>query len=183
MTCCVQRLLRKTIPVGICFHALLCLMGPAGCGGYRFKGMGLEAPEGVETIAIPMLENKTTRPGIETVFTGDLAYEFTRSKVMQVAKKETADAVLSGSIAALNTDTAAYTTDYASDERRVTITLSLMLKRKDGKVIWTDSGLSDNEVYKVAGDRATTDANERQAIETISERLAEKIHNRILEDF
>jgi hypothetical protein len=145
--------------------------------------MGLEAPEGVETIAIPMLENKTTKPGIETFFTGDLAYEFTRSKILQVVKKEMADAVLSGSIASLKTRTVAYTADFASDERRVTITLRMTLKRKDGKVIWSTSGLSDNEVYAVSNDRATTDTNERQAIETISERLAEKIHNRVFEDF
>ena len=170
------------ILVGFCVSALLCLLGLTGCG-YHFKGMGLQAPEGVETIAIPMLENKTTKPGIETVFTGDLAYEFTRSKVLQVVKKESADAVLSGSIASLNTDTIAHTADYASDERRATITLSLMLKRKDGQVIWADSGLSDNEIYKVSDDRLTTDRNERQAIETISERLAQKIHTRVLEDF
>ncbi len=167
--------------VGLCVLGFF-LMGPAGCG-YHFKGAGLQAPKGVETIAIPMLENKTTRPGIETVFTSDLAYEFTRSKVLQVVKKETADAVLSGSIASLNTDTVAHTADYASDERRVTIRLKLTLKRRDGTVTWADSGLSDNEIYQVSGDRATTDRNERQAIETISERLAEKIHNRILEDF
>lgn len=168
--------------IGICIFAFLCLMGPAGCG-YHFKGAGLGAPEGVKTIAIPMLKNKTTKPGIETVFTGDLAYEFTRSKALEVVKNETADAVLIGSIASLRTNTVAHTADYVSDERRVTVSLSLILKRHDGKVIWTGSRLSDNEIYQVAGDRATTDDNERKAIEKISERLAEKIHTRILEDF
>jgi hypothetical protein len=145
--------------------------------------MGLQAPEGVQTIAVPMLENKTTRPGIETFFTGDLTYEFTRSKVLHVVKEETADSVLSGSIVSLRTETITQTADYQSDERRATITLSLALKRKDGKVIWANNALSDDEIYKVSDDRLTTDQNEREAIETISERMAEKIHNRILEDF
>jgi hypothetical protein len=145
--------------------------------------MGLQAPEGVQTIAVPMLENKTTRPGIETFFTGDLTYEFTRSKVLLVVKEETADSVLSGSIVSLRTETITQTADYQSDERRATITLSLALKRKDGKVIWANNALSDDEIYKVSDDRLTTDQNEREAIETISERMAEKIHNRILEDF
>ena len=49
----------------------ICFIVLVGCG-YHFKGMGLQAPEGVQTIIIPMMENKTTRPGIETFFTGDL---------------------------------------------------------------------------------------------------------------
>ena len=161
---------------------LILFVGFAGCG-YHFKGFGLEAPDGVQTVAIPMLENKTTRPGIETFFTGDLAFEFTRSKVLAVVTEKRADAVLNGSIVSLKTDVAAHTTDFASDERRATITLSLVLKRKDGKTIWADKALSDDEIYKVSDDRAVTDSNERTALQIISARLAEKIHNRILEDF
>ena len=162
-------------------YVILCI-GVAGCG-YHFKGMGLQAPEGVQSIAVPMLQNKTTRPGIETFFTGDLTFEFTRSKILQVVTQDKADSVLSGSIVTLKTETITQTANFESDERRVTITLSLVFKRKDGKVIWANNTLSDNEVYKVADNRATTDQNERGAIEIISERMAEKIHNRILEDF
>jgi len=166
----------------VLFYTLILLAGLVGCG-YHFKGMGLQAPEGVQTIIIPMMENKTTRPGIETFFTGDLTYEFTRSKILQVVKKETADSVLSGTIVSLKTETVTQTADFQSDERRATITLSLVFKRKDGKVLWANKALSDNEIYTVSDDRSTTDQNEREAIETISERMADKIHNRILEDF
>lgn len=162
---------------------VLFLVTAATSCGYHFKGMGLKAPEDVRTIAITVLENKTAEPGIETVFTGDLSYEFTRSKVLQVVDTKLADAVLSGSIASLNLDTVAHTEDYQSDERRAVITLSLVLKRRDGKVIWADDGISEEEVYKVSDDRLTTDSNKSQAIEAISARLAEKIHNRILQDF
>jgi hypothetical protein len=130
-----------------------------------------------------MLENKTTRPGIETFFTSDLTYEFTRSKVLQVVKQESADSILSGTITSLKTETVTHTASYESDERRATITLSLVFKRKDGKVLWANKALSDDEIYSVSGDRLTTDQNEREAIETISERMADKIHNRIFEDF
>ncbi|MCK4729610.1 MAG: hypothetical protein KAT27_11840, partial [Desulfobacterales bacterium] len=154
-----------------------------GCG-YHFKGTGLTAPVGVRTIAITVLENRTSESGIETVFTNDLAYEFTRSKMLRVVGKDTADAVLSGTVASLTVDTISHTASYYSDERRVTITLDLALKRADGKVIWSDRTLSDKEAFKVDPlDRLATESKRREAIEAISERLAEKIHNRILQDF
>jgi len=162
---------------------LIVLVALAGCG-YHFKGTGLTAPVGVRTIAITVLENRTSESGIETVFTSDLAYEFTRSKVLRVVGKDTADAVLSGRIASLTVNTISHTASYYSDERRVTITLDLALKRADGKVIWSDSALSDKEAFKVdPSDKLATESKRREAIEAISERLAEKIHNRILQDF
>ena len=168
--------------VGRIIVVLAVLVAFTACG-YQFKGMGLEAPEGVRTIAITVLENRTSESGIETTFTGDLAYEFTRSKVLEVVDKETADAVLSGSIASVKVDTISHTANYQSDERRVTVTLDLTLKRADGKVIWSDRSVSDQEVFKVSSDKLTTESNKRAAIEVISERLADKIHNRILQDF
>ena len=167
--------------IGEAAVALVVLSVLAGCG-YHFKGVGLSAPEGVQTIAIIVLQNRTSESGIETVFTGDLAYEFTRSKVLRVVDKDTAEAILSGSIVSLGVDTIAHTASYDSDERRVTVTLDLVLKRPKGQVIWSGGGLTDQEEYKVS-DKLTTESNKRAAIEVISKRLAEKIHNRILQDF
>ncbi len=169
--------------IGKATAVLFVLVAAAGCG-YHFKGMGLMAPEGVHTIAITVLENRTSESGIETVFTSDLVYEFTRSKVLPMVGKDTADAILSGTIASLREETISHTASYVSDERRVTITLDLALERTDGKVIWTDKALSDKEAFKVdASNRLATEKNKRVAIEVISERLAEKIHNRILQGF
>lgn len=154
----------------------------SGCG-YHFKGAGLKAPVGVETISVLVLENKTSEIGLETLFTGNLVYEFTRSKVLRVVGKETADAVLKGSILSVATDTISHTETFASDERRVTVTLDLILMRSDGKVLWADAALHDNEVFQVASDKPTTDLNKRAAIEVLSKRLSEKAHNRILQDF
>lgn len=163
--------------------ALVVLVALAGCG-YHFEGMGLKPPAGVRTIAITVLKNRTSESGIETVLTNDLAYEFTRSKVLRVVGKDTADAVLSGKVESLRINTISHTASYESDERRVTITLDLALERADGIVIWSDRALSDKEAYKVdPQDKLATENNRRAAIKVMSERLAEKIHNRILQGF
>jgi outer membrane lipopolysaccharide assembly protein LptE/RlpB len=166
-----------------CIHFFLVLtLATTGCG-YHFKGGGLKAPEGVSTIAILVLENKTAEIGLETLFTGDLAYEFTRSKILRVVSKEAADAVLEGSILTVETDTISHTETFASDERRATVTLELIVRRSEGGILWTDSNFRESEVYKVSSDSNTTDNNKRGAIEVISERVAERVHNKILQDF
>lgn len=163
--------------------ALVLVTALSACG-YHFTGTGLKAPGGVSTIAITVLENRTSESGIERVFTNDLAYEFTRSKVLHVVEKDTADAVLSGIIKSMGVHTISHTASYDSGERRVTITLNLTLKSRDGKVLWSDTALSDREAFEVLpDDKIATNRNRRVAIEAISERLAEKAHNRILTGF
>lgn len=163
--------------------AMVLFMALAACG-YHFTGAGLTAPGGVSTIAITVLENRTSESGIERVFTNDLAYEFTRSKVLHVVEKDTADAVLSGIIKSMGVETISHTAGYDSGERRVTITLNLTLKSRDGKVLWSDTALSDREAFEVLpDDKIATNRNRKVAIEAISERLAEKAHNRIFTDF
>ncbi|MDY6952076.1 MAG: LPS assembly lipoprotein LptE, partial [Thermodesulfobacteriota bacterium] len=152
-----------------------------GCG-YQFKG-GLKAPAGVHTIGVRMLENRTLESGIEAVFTNDLLYEFSRSKVLQVSGLDGADAVLSGTIVSVKVDTISHRADYVSGERRVTITLDLALTGANGEVLWSDRAFSDREEYQVSSDKLTTEGNRRRAIEALSERAAEKVHNRILQDF
>ncbi len=162
--------------------ALAVLLVLAGCG-YQLKGMGLTAPPGVHTIAVSVLENRTAESGIETRFTSDLAYEFTRSKIVQVVDKDKADAVLRGIVLALREDTVSHTARYESDERRVTVTLDLALKGVDGKLIWSRRALSDREAFKVSSDKLATERNRRAAIDVMSKRLAEKVHNAIFQDF
>ena len=162
--------------------AFVVLLALAGCG-YHLKGTGLMAPPGVSTVFISVLENRTSESGIETVFARDLAYEFTRSHVLKVVNKDRADTILSGSITSLDIDTISHTSTYEAGERRVTITLDLTLKRVGGEVIWSDKALLDREAYKVSSGKLTTEENRRTAIEALSKRVAERVHNRILQDF
>jgi outer membrane lipopolysaccharide assembly protein LptE/RlpB len=172
-----KRRIGTVVAVTVLFASL------AACG-YHFKGAGLKPPQGVRTIAITVLENRTSESGIERVFTNDLTFEFTRSKVLRLVGKDKADAILSGIIKSMGEQTISHTASYDSGERRVVITLDLTLKSQDGGILWSDAALSDREVFKVfPDDRLATDRSRREAIEAISERLAEKAHNRIFTDF
>lgn len=147
------------------------------------KDRGLSAPEGVRTIAVFVFENRTSETGLETVFSNDLACEFTRSKVVRLVDAGRADAVVRGVIKSMRDRSISYAADFKALERRVTIELDMTLMRRDGRILWSNSALSDEEAYRVGDSREANDIQRRRAIGAISQRLAQRVHNQILEDF
>ena len=64
---------------------------------------------------------------------------------------------------------------------RIRVDLKLVLS--DGKVVWSAKGVTANEAYQVASTNQQTEENKRQAIDIISEELAESVLNRLTSDF
>jgi len=150
--------------------------------GYRFSGGG-NLPGGTQTIAIEILNNRTTVTGLEYTVTNDLIYEFTRKGRAVKKDRKSADAVLSGVIASERITTISRQRQQSPLARRVEITVNLKLTGPDGGEIWSLPGISEYQEYSVSTDKQATEINKRRAIETLSKRLAEKIHNRMTEDF
>jgi len=150
--------------------------------GYSFRGGG-DLPEGIKSLSIKMLENRTSETGAENIFTNDLIYEITTHGKVLLTKEGSADGILSGVIQSMRVDAISHRDSYSSLERRVVVTLSLELKDPTGKVIWSARDVTENEEYDVSSDKQTTERNRREAITTLSKRLAEKVYNRLTEDF
>lgn len=150
--------------------------------GYRFAGSG-NLPAGIQTIAIEILENRTIETGLEYTVTNDLIYEFTR-KGRTVKKTSTeADAVLTGVVQSERITTISRQAQQSPLARRVEIIVKLKLTASDDRIIWSASSISEFQEYNVAADKQATEINKRRAIETLSKRLAEKVHNRMTENF
>ncbi len=150
--------------------------------GYHFAGSG-NLPGGIKSIAIDVLKNRTSETGLENIVTNDLINEFIlRGRTVEKNSKK-ADAVLSGVIESSRITTISRQGQQSPLERQVEITVNLKVTRSDGRVIRSVPGISDYEAYNVAADKQATEMNKRRAIETLSKRLAEKIHNRLTEDF
>ena len=153
--------------------------------GYRFAGQG-ELPSGIQRIFIPLLENRSGITGIETVFTNDLVYEFTRRSrpSAELAKNEdAADARLSGTIGPIVTETITHRGRQVALERRVTVTVSAAVTSSDGTVLWSVDELTDDEAYGVSADKMATEHNREEAIIQISERMAEAVYNGFTTNF
>ena len=150
--------------------------------GYRFAGSG-SFPAGIKTISITIFENQTAETGLENTVTNDLIYEVTRSRGAALISKDKAEANLSGVIVSTQTGSISRRDVGASTERRVTVTLNLKLTNTSGITIWFANGVAESEAYVVEDDKQGTEQNRKDAISKASKRLAEKIYNRLTEDF
>ena len=150
--------------------------------GYRFSGSG-NLPGGIQTVAIEIFENRTTETGLENIITNDLIYEFSRKgrRVEKDSKK--AEAVLTGVIESERIATISRRAQQSALARRVTIVVSLKLTGSDGGVKWSASGVSSFQDYNVTTDKQANEISKRRAIEDLSKKLAEKVYNRLTDNF
>jgi len=150
--------------------------------GYRFAGTG-NLPGGIQTIAIEILENRTTETGLENTITNDLIYEFSRKGRRVQKNSKMAEAVLTGVIESERITTISRQAQQSAIARRVKIVVNLKLTGSDGGVKWSASGVSAFEDYDVATDKQANEISKRRAIENLSKKLAEKVYNRLTDDF
>ena len=141
-------------------------------------------PEGIKSLSIKILENRTSETGAENIFTNDLIYEITNRGKVVLTKEGSADGILTGVIKSMRIDAISRRDSYSSLERRVIFTLNLKLTDPTGRVIWSAKDLSASEDYIVeSSDKQKTERNRRKAITTLSKRLAEKVYNRLTDNF
>jgi len=149
--------------------------------GYRFSA-NRNLGENITTVSVNMLENRTAETGVESIFTGDLIFEFTKNG-NPVVDSDNADVILSGTIETMPVATVAYRGQITSIERRITAVVSLSLSDRNGRVIWSANGISESETYGILSEKIATDYNKREAIKALSQRLAEDVYGRIMDKF
>jgi outer membrane lipopolysaccharide assembly protein LptE/RlpB len=166
------------------FGAIIILIAVVCCAcGYRFGEQG-GFPGDSDRLFVKVLENRTQETGVENIVTAALLSELTLRKTDNLASGlDNADVVLSGVVEEVAIGTIATRTRDTAAERRVTVTVDLKLVKQDGNVVWTTKGLSDNEGYSVDANNERTDQNRRDAIRVLSRRIAEKVVNRLSDDF
>ncbi|MGH7265785.1 MAG: LPS assembly lipoprotein LptE [Candidatus Rokuibacteriota bacterium] len=141
---------------------LLGVLLAGGCG-YSLRP---SLPPGIRTVHIPVLENRTLEPGIESFVTQALTQALVTSGLARIAQSaETADGILEGqiveySLTSLAFDQAANVTQY-----RLQIGLSLTLRdRAKNQVIWRQERISERADFPVSGQVTATIAREEEAV-------------------
>jgi hypothetical protein len=134
-------------------------------------------PAGVKHIHMSVMQNRTAESGLEMKVTNAVLDELTRRGQDVVAQADQADALLSGVIDSLSTETVARSGSITAVERRVVIMASFTLKDPKGKVIWQAPQLRAEQAY------AVSDANRLRAINEVSLRLAETVYERLVDSF
>jgi hypothetical protein len=162
--------------------AIACLVSFTSCG-YRFAGSE-GPPQGVEKLFIERIDNKTTEPDLDNLITNALKNEFIQKYRGVLVDRERADAVLSGVVVGVRTETVARRGALMSLERRVYMTIDLTLKSSGSERIWFAKGITASDTYAVtSGDKEDTERNKRDALQDLARRLAEISFNRLSDDF
>ena len=167
---------RPQLLVGITLALLL-----AGCG-YHMAGPG-DLPGKANTVAVTMLINRSGESGLEAKVTNALLDEITRRRQDLVVSVEHADAILSGTIDSLSTQTSARSGTLTAAQRKVVITVSLTLKDRTGEVLWQGSHITAEQDFPVAGAKPQTEANRRAALNEVARRVAEYAYDRLTDNF
>ena len=129
----------------------------SGCG-YSTRG---HLPADIKTVAVPVLENRTTRPFVETEMTRALADAFATDGRLRLASREAADAVLEGEVTGYELVSIAF--DPAANVRLYRLVVTLNVRMRDVRrnaILFRHDNLSEKADFRVSGDVSETVARE-----------------------
>jgi len=154
-----------------------------GCG-YHIMGKGGEFPDGITSLAIIPLENKTKEPNLTAIFTSALRREFIFRREVEIVTVEKAQASLQGNITSISIGSTAYNQEGRATEYQITITLDLrFVRRGNNAILWKGDKIQGTWHYKADPDVMVNEGNKNSAIQKIAADLAEKIYIMIKERF
>lgn len=159
---------------------VLAMLAAAGCG-YHVSGKAGRLPAGIESLTIPIFENRTTKPDIESDATSAFVDEF----VTSVEMEGTAAHAMNGVIKSYDLTPVSYTESDINQEYRLTVVLGLSIVEKaSGRVIWQEDRVSDYEDFTVnINDVTETTEREEAALRKLARDTARLVKERMLERF
>jgi len=157
----------------------------AGCG-YRTAGHADALPQNVNIIAIPAFVNHTQTYKIEQMLTQAVVQEMLTRTHYQVINRNdgSADAVLHGDV--LSTYIAPLTYDSQTGRASsvlVTVSMSVSLKDKSGKVLYQNPSYLFREQYQVSRDPSSFFEEDSPAFQRLSRDFARTLVANIVEGF
>lgn len=165
------------------FCSVVLLLSLTGCG-YHFSGHAGSLPGGVEKLYIPLFVNKTSEPRLETRFASQVSEVFSRNKkILQVEKREDAEAVLLGTVRDYKNQSLSYDRRDDIGNYYSTMNIDVELRRvKTNELLW-QGAISWKEVYRASSDKNIQDLSRQRALQQIILRLSEELLYRLLDDF
>lgn len=160
--------------------AVLLIMGVAAGCDYRLVGGGY-VNEDVARVRVDVFENASSEPGVGVDFTNELIREIlakTDTRVVDDAARRIVGTVKSITFSTLSRSSSTHVA-----EREVTAVVDVRLLDAGGQILWSVRNFSARESYTVSQDTVIEAAGKRQAVETIAQRLAERLVSRMTSGF
>jgi hypothetical protein len=154
--------------------------------GYRVAGRGTSLPAEWKTIAVPALQNRSSRYRIEQRLTEALVRELlARTRFRIVPEESAADAVLHGEVTRVESNAVLF--DAATGRATtflVTVHLSVRLvDRASRKVHWQNDDYVFREQYEISTDIASFFEEESPALDRLARDFAARLVSALLENF
>jgi len=159
---------------------LFLLIGP-GCG-YGLDGGGL-IDNDIPRVSVAVFENKSTESRAGISFTNELIREITAKTDTIVVGGGNATRKISGTVQSITFSTLSRSSSEDVTEREVKAVVDVVLTGAEGKVLWSVKNFSATESYEVSISSVDDEANKREAIDLIAERVAERLVSRMTNDF
>ncbi len=151
--------------------------------GYRLRGTQ-ELGDGLNTVAIMPVINKTFESQIENDLYNALVDEFAQSKNLTVVDVKNADLLVAATVVAVENYSISYSPDDKTYEYRVVMTIDAEAKKRvGGKILWRRSALQEVEEYKASTEPLTIDRHKQAALRRICKVLAEDMHDGLFTGF
>ena len=153
----------------------------SGCG-YRLEGGGF-INNNVSRVSVVIFENKTTESRAGISFTNELIREITAKTDTIVVDADSATRKISGTVQSITFSTLSRSSSEDVTEREVNAMVDVVLTGAGGKILWSVKRFSATESYKVSDISVDDEANKREAVDLIAERVAERLVSQMTNDF
>jgi len=161
------------------------LMIAPGCG-YRLEGGGFIHND-VTRVAVAIFENKSTESRAGVSFTNELIREITAKTDTIVVDAGNATRKVTGTVRSITFSALSRSSSEDVTEREVTAKVDVVLTGAQGKILWSVKNFLATESYqvsdKVSGTTVDDEANKREAVDLIAERVAERLVSLMTNDF
>jgi outer membrane lipopolysaccharide assembly protein LptE/RlpB len=152
----------------------------SGCG-YSLRG---NLPEHLQTVAVPVFQNRTLVPAVENFLTTALLNAFTTNGRLRVTTVDRADAILEGDITGYTLQAIAY--DSVANVRQYRLTLTLNLRFRDvrrNQLLFQRNGYSDRADFVVPGTVGETVVAAETALQQVSTEIARSVVSTVIDRF
>ena len=159
----------KTFRLEIAITLFITTLFGIGCTNYSLSGGSL--PTHLKSVQVVLFEDNTNRYDLKLseIITAGITDEISSQKLLDIDNSSTSDARLIGTVTQYDEAIIAQTRDEIADEKKITITLKLILldRIKSKEII--NGSVSRSETYSAAGgDNARQEAFDK-IIKSISE--------------
>ena len=161
--------------------ALVVLAGALGACGYSFQGT---LPDHIKTVAVPIFVNRTQQPAVDSILTRAVVDAFATNGRLRVVRREEADSILEGEILQYTVGAIAVDPSLNVQQYRLMVTLNLKMRDvRQNRMLFEQSGLSEQADFLVAGTVAQTIAIEAGALQGAVVQIARTVVSLALDRF